>query len=153
MISSQTNPIWQIGNSAIIDFLNKANGLLSTSYPQSFMNLKMQSVKSADNEETKKKNKNVPEGIVRHQLMNLLVKVGIDKYVNNLKQFKLPIDAVKYSFETHFNVALENYEDPQEWRKSRYYKEYTDNFVQSHLPLFHAIYRTWSTKKDSARRE
>lgn len=117
------------------------------------MNLKMQSVKSSDSEETRKKNKNIPEGIVRHQLMNLLVKVAIDKYVNNLKQFKNPMDAVKFSFENHYNYSLDIYEDPQEWRKSRYYNEYTDNFVQAHLPLFFAIYKSWSTKKDSGKKE
>lgn len=152
-ISSQATPIWQIGNSAILDFLNKSNGLLSQNYPQSFMNLKLQGVKSADSEESKKKNKNVPEGIIRHQFMNLLGKVAIDKYVQKVKQFKSGLEAIKYSFDNHYNNALSLFEDPQLWRRSRYYNEKCDNFIQAHLPILFAIYKSWATKKELGKRE
>ena len=126
---------------------------MTTNYPQSFMNLKLKSVKAADNEEIKKKNKNIPEGIVRHQFLNLLVKVAIDKYVSITKQMKNQSEAVKYSFDNHYNLALVNFEDPQFWRKSRYYNEKVDNFIQAHLPLLNAIYKSWSTKKEQGKKE
>lgn len=152
-MSSAITPIWQIGTSAILDLLNKSNNLFEGNYTQNFMILKLQSVKTADNEEIKKKNKNIPEGIVRHQLMNLFVKVAIDKYCNILKQIKNPLDAVKYGFEQHFAAVLENFEKAQDWRMRRYYNEKVDNFIQAHLPLLNAIYKTWATYKKDNKRE
>lgn len=152
-LSSQVTPIWQIGNSTLLDFFNKSNLFLNQQYPQSFMILKLQGVKSQDNEEIKKKNKNIPEGIVRHQFMNLIVKVSIDKYINKTKQCKSALDAVKYSFENNFNAGLNNFDDPQIWRRSRYYNEKCDNFIQAFLPLLYAIYKSWSTKKEIGKKE
>lgn len=57
------------------------------SYSKDFLLLKVENCKMADFEEKKKKNKNVPDNIVRHQFFNFLVKVSIDKYVNNCKYY------------------------------------------------------------------
>ena len=76
--------IWQITQSAFLELMNKCNNLFD-SYSKDFMLLKVEGVKQAENEEKKKKNKNVPENIIRHQLLNILVKISIDKYVNKRK--------------------------------------------------------------------
>ncbi len=60
------------------------------------MNLKLKTVKAVDNDEIKKKN--VPEGIIRHQFMNLLVNVVFDKYISITKQLKSLLEAVRTSF-------------------------------------------------------
>lgn len=70
-----------------------------------------------------------------------------------MKTFKNPIDAVSYSFENHFNNLLKDFPDPQEWRKQRYYNEQVDNFIQAHIPLFNALYKTWATKKETGKKE
>lgn len=111
------------------------------------MLLKLQGVKSVDSEETKKKNKNVPDGVIRHQLMNFLVKISIDKYIMYLKQFKDPIEAIDYSFKNHFeNNLFKLFSNSHDWRIKRYYNEKVDNFIQAHLPLLFAFFKTYSNK-------
>ena len=58
-----------------------------------------------------------------------------------------------YAFENNFSYLLQNNDPPQEWRKTRYYNEQTDNFIQAHLPLFIGLYKTWATKKDQGKKD
>lgn len=74
--------IWQIQQSSILELMNKANNFFEN-YAKDFLLLKVETVKMADNDERKKKNKNIPDNLVRHQFLNFFVKASIDKYINN----------------------------------------------------------------------
>ena len=70
-----------------------------------------------------------------------------------MKHFKSPLDAIKFSFENHFVHIIPTVEDPQEWRKNRFYNEQCDNFIQAHFPLFKCVYQTYASKKEHGKRE
>ncbi len=63
-----------------------------------------------------------------------------------MKKFKSPIEAVKYAFDNHFQYIINEFPDSQAWRKNRYYNEHVDNFIQAHLPLFSALYKSWASR-------
>jgi len=76
--------IWQIPQSLLLDIMGKCHGIYDN-YSKDFLLLKVETCRLADNEERKKKNKNIPENLVRHQFVNFLIKLAIDKYVLNCK--------------------------------------------------------------------
>lgn len=76
--------IWQIPQSTLLELMNKATGIYDN-YSKDFLLLKVETVKMADLEEKKKKNKNVPDNLVRHSFLNFLIKLAIDKYITNCK--------------------------------------------------------------------
>ena len=59
---------------------------------------------------TKNNNKMLSDNIVRHQFMNLLVKVAKDKYVTVLGQTKNVLEATKIAFEKHWDNAIKGFE-------------------------------------------
>ena len=149
--SSRANTqLWQITLNLSTEFINNCKGLAEEDYDTNFINLKKQSALSnlIDLEEEKKGNKNLCKNLVRHQFMNFLVKVAIDKYVEKEKtrKFTEPLDAVKYAFENHYDNAIKGFEY-HSWRKDRYYNEKVDNFLKAYLPIFDAIYKSWASRK------
>lgn len=85
--------IWQICQSALIEFCNSCPDLLVKDvFDMNIVFLQETSIKGnlLDKEErTKNKNKNLPDNIVRHQFLSLLVRIAKDKYItrrkNNIK--------------------------------------------------------------------
>lgn len=102
-------------------------------------------------ERTKNKNKNVPDNLIRHQFMGLLVKVAKDKYLR-AKAVESLYEAVKISFESHFLPVINEY-DVHKWRLDRYYNEFTDNVIKAYLPILDAVYKSWTSMKEPGRRE
>lgn len=43
--------------------------------------------------------------------------------------------------------------DTHQWRISRYYNEFVDNYIKSHLPYLDALYKSWAPRKDPGKRE
>jgi hypothetical protein len=80
--------VWQINKNVMFEFASSLNGLIDESYNLNIMYLKQTEVINAliDKEErSKNKNKNVPDNIIRHQFMGMLVKVAKDKYISKSK--------------------------------------------------------------------
>jgi hypothetical protein len=102
-------------------------------------------------ERVKKKNKNVPDNLIRHQFMKILVKVADDKYIRTKTMTSLT-EAVSYTLENHFLPNMKEF-DFHTWRIDRYYNEYVDNFLKAHLPILDAVYKSWAPRKDPGRRE
>lgn len=109
-------------------------------------------------ERVKNKNKNIPDNIIRHQFLSLLVRVAKDKYVtqrnffiNLVNQFSSILEAVEYSFENHYLSEMKY--DHHLWRINRYYNENVDNFIKAHLPYLDALYKSWAPRKDPGKRE
>ncbi len=50
-------------------------------------------VKVLDRDERNKKNKNLPDNLVRHQFMNLLVKIAKDKYLIRCKFYSFILNS------------------------------------------------------------
>jgi hypothetical protein len=84
--------------------------------------------------------------------MSLLVKVSKDKYIRTLKTMNDTLEAVKYSFENHFENAIKGYSH-HKWRKERYYNEKVDNFLKAYLPLLDAVYHSWAKQKGPRKKE
>jgi hypothetical protein len=80
--------MWQITKSGLLEFVNLCPGLISEGYNFNDVILQQTSIINAliDKEErTKNKNKNLPDNIVRHQFLSLLVKMAKDKYMSRSK--------------------------------------------------------------------
>ena len=62
------------------------------------------------------------------------------------------VDAVNYSFETHYLGQMQEFLI-QSWRQERYYNEFVDNYLKAHLPFMDALYKSWAPRKDPGKRE
>ena len=140
--------IWQITQNNLAEFVNHCKGLCDKTYDINnvFLTVKNVCANSLDKEERKKGNKNLSDNIVRHQFMNLLVKVAKDKYITILKQTKDPLEATKMAFENSYDDAIKNF-NYHKWRIERYYNEQVDNFLKAFLPILDAVYLSWAKKK------
>ena len=141
--------MWQITQNNLSDFIYKCPNLCDKKYDINNIYLQQKVVVGnlLDKEEKKKKNKNLSENnIVRHQFMNLLVKTAKDKYITVLKSTKNLFEAVKISFEQHYDPVLKTFNFHQ-WRKDRYYNEKVDNFMKTFLPLLDALYLSFAKQK------
>lgn len=104
--------IWQIQQSTLLDLMNRCNNFFDN-YSKDFLLLKVETVKMSDYEEKRKKNKNVPDNIVRHQLLNFFVKIAIDKYCINCKS-KMTFIYIYIIISLHLTFFLIYSEDFQE---------------------------------------
>ena len=82
--------IRQISPSVLIEFIYTCDDLVDEEYNVNGVLLQERVVKVLDKEERNKtKNKNLPDNIIRHQFLNLLVKIAHDKYITRCKFFNL----------------------------------------------------------------
>ncbi len=142
--------IFQIKNDLLTEFINNCNNFIDDSYNIENMFSIKNSIISNEidlEERDNKQNKNLCYNLVRHQFLLFLVQISKDKYMNKLQKFKNIIDAVKYSFENHFENSIKGF-DNNIWRKERYYNEKIDNFLLAYLPLLDGIYKTFIKQKD-----
>ena len=147
--------VWQITQNSLSEFIYKCPGLCDKSYDINnvYLQQKVAVGNLLDKEDKKKKNKNLSENnLVRHQFMNLLVKTAKDKYVTVLKQTSNLFEAVKKSFELHYDPVIKGFEYHQ-WRKERYYNEQVDNFLKTFLPLLDALYLSWAKQKGPTKKD
>ena len=138
--------IWQIGQNQITEFASSCPGLLDSKYLINDVLVKVTEVKSniVDKEE-RKKNQNIPDNIIRHQWMMLLVKIAKDKYFRTKQIASIP-ESVKVSFDTHYNSYINQFNN-HKWRIDRYYNEYVDNVIKAYIPIFDAVFRSWAPQK------
>ena len=146
--------VWQITQNNLSEFINHCNGFCDKNYDINNVFLTQKTVcgNLIDKEERKKKNKNLSDNIVRHQFLNLLVKVSKDKYITILKKYTDPLEAVKTAFENHFDEAIKGF-DYHKWRQERYYNEKVDNFLKTYLPILDALYLSWAKQKGPTKKE
>jgi len=131
--------IWQVGQNQITDFATRCPDLLDNKYLINDVLVKVTEVKSnmLDKEERKKTN-NIPDNIIRHQFMMLLVRIAKDKYYRT-KTFDSILESVQYAFEKHYDPFF-NKIDNHLWRIERYYNENVDNLLKAFIPLFYALF-------------
>ena len=83
--------IWQISENILKDFCDNCNGLIDIKqYNINGILLQARAVKANPidmTERVKNKNKNIPDNIIRHQFLSLLVRIAKDKYVTQCKLF------------------------------------------------------------------
>ena len=138
--------VFQIGQNQLTEFANTCPGLLDSKYLINDVLVKVTEVKSnfLDKEE-KKRNNNIPDNIIRHQWMMLLVKVAKDKYFRTKQISSFP-ESVRHSFEKHFDSFINQF-DNHKWRKQRYYNELVDNVLKAYAPIFDAVFKSWAPQK------
>ena len=146
--------VWQITQNNLTEFINHCNNFCDKSYDINNVFLTQKTVcgNLIDKEDRKKKNKNLSDNLVRHQFLNLLVKVSKDKYITVLKTLTDPLEAVETAFDNHFDEALKGFEY-HKWRKERYYNEKTDNFIRAYLPILDALYLSWAKQKGPTKKD
>ena len=153
--SSMSNfSVWQITQNNLTEFINHCNNFCDKTYDINNVYLTQKTVcgNLIDKEDRKKKNKNLSDNLVRHQFMNLLVKVSKDKYITVLKTLTDPLEAVQTAFENHFDYAIQGFEY-HKWRQERYYNEKVDNFLRAYLPVFDALYLSWAKQKGPTKKD
>ncbi len=138
--------VWQIGQNQISEWASNCPNLLDSKYLINDVLVKVTEVKSnmLDKEE-RKKNPNVPDNIIRHQFMLLLVKIAKDKYFRT-KQLPTIFESVKFSFEKHFDAYFNQF-DNHKWRIERYYNEEVDNIIKAFIPLLDAVFYSNAPQK------
>ena len=146
--------VWQITQNNLTEFINHCNDFCNKQYDINNVYLTQKIVCGSliDKEDRKKKNKNLSDNIVRHQFMNLLVKVSKDKYITILKMISDPFEAVQTAFENHFDDAIKGF-NYHKWRQERYYNEKVDNFLKTYLPIFDALYLSWAKQKGPTKKD
>ena len=145
---------WQITQNNLIEFINKCDNLCDKSYNIDNIFIIKENVceNILDKQEKKNGNKFLSDNLVRHQFMNLLVKIAKDKYIKILKITKDPLEAVKIAFEKNYNNAIKGF-DNHLWRKNIYYNEQIDNFLKSFLPIFDAIFKSYAKQKGQNKKD
>jgi hypothetical protein len=146
--------VWQIGQNSLLEFSNSCPGLLNSSYDFNGVVLQTKGIVGnlADKEErTKNRNKNVPENIIRHQFMALLVKIVKDKYMVRTKTYNTLMETLNISFESHYIPVL-NENNIHKWRIDKYYTEYVDNVIKAYLPILDAVFKSFG-RKEPGRKE
>ena len=146
--------VWQITQNNLTEFISHCNDFCNKQYDINNVYLTQKTVCGSliDKEDRKKKNKNLSDNIVRHQFMNLLVKVSKDKYITILKTISDPLEAVHIAFENHFDNAIKGF-NYHKWRQERYYNEKVDNFLKTYLPIFDALYLSWAKQKGPTKKD
>ena len=147
--------VWQITQNNLTEFISRCPGMCDKTYDINniYLTQKVVCGNLLDRDEKiNNKNKNLSDNIVRHQFMNLLVKAAKDKYVTSLKTTTDVLEAVKMSFETHYEPAIKGFEY-HTWRKERYYNEQVDNFLKAYLPILDALYKSWAKQKGPRKKD
>ena len=144
--------IWQIGQNQITEFAQSCTDLLDSKYLINDVLVKVTEVKSniIDKQE-RKKNANIPDNIIRHQFMMLLVRIAKDKYFRTKQINSIP-ESVKYAFEHNYNSYINQF-DNHKWRKERYYIEEVDNILKAHIPIFDALFYSYSPQQIMGRKD
>lgn len=137
--------LFQISQTGINEFASLACNLIEKTYTNNNLYIKAGESINIDKEE-RKKNKLLPDNLVRHQFMNFLVKVAKDKYYNKLQQFSTAGEAVLYAFENDYISCFET-GNTHQWRIDKYYNEYVDNVLKSHFPVFEALFMSFAIKE------
>ena len=144
--------IWQIGQNQITEFVSSCPDLLDKNYLINDVLVKVTEVKSnAIDKQDRKKNNNIPDNIIRHQFMMLLVRIAKDKYFRT-KQMPSVVDAVDYSFEHHYDFYINQF-DNHKWRKERYYNEQVDNILKAFIPIFDALFYSYAPQQIMGRKD
>ena len=144
--------IWQIGQNQITEFVSSCPDLLDKNYLINDVLVKVTEVKSnAIDKQDRKKNNNIPDNIIRHQFMMLLVRIAKDKYFRT-KQIPSIVDAVDYSFEHHYDYYINQF-DNHKWRKERYYNEQVDNILKAFIPIFDALFYSYAPQQIMGRKD
>ena len=144
--------IWQIGQNQITEFAQSCTDLIDSKYLINDVLVKVTEVKSnfVDKQE-RKKNINIPDNIIRHQFMMLLVKIAKDKYFRTKQIGSIP-ESVQYAFDHNYNSYINQF-DNHKWRKERYYNEEVDNILKAHIPIFDALFYSYSPQQIMGRKD
>ena len=144
--------IWQIGQNQITEFAQNCPDLLDSKYLINDVLVKVTEVKSnATDKQEKKQNKNIPDNIVRHQFLMLLVKIAKDKYYRT-KQLPTVSESVEYAFENNYKSYINSF-DNHKWRIERYYNEEVDNILKAYIPVFNALFYKYAPQQIMSRKD
>ena len=144
--------IWQIGQNQITQFAQTCKDLIDNKYLINDFLVKVTEVKYNYIDKLERKNNpNIPENIIRHQFMLLMVKIAKDKYFKT-KQIEKLSDAVEYAFTNNYDSYLNNF-DINKWRVERYYLEEIDNFIKAHMPIFNALFYSYAPQQIIGRKD
>lgn len=148
--AKEGSAIFQIGQMGMNEFASISIGLIDKNYLNEFMYIKAGETANIDKEE-RKKNKLLPENLVRHQFMNFLVKVAKDKYFIKTNTYPTAFEAINYTFDTHY-INSWNIGENHKWRIERYYNEYCDNVIKAFYPILDAVFKSFG-RRDVGKRE
>ena len=144
--------VWQIGQNQITEFVSNCPDLLDKNYLINDVLVKVTEVKSNSiDKQERKTNQNIPDNLIRHQFMMLLVKIAKDKYFRT-KQIPSIVDAVDYSFEHHYDFILNQFNN-HTWRQERYYNEKVDNILKAFIPIFDALFYSYAPQQIMGRKD
>ncbi|CAD8148196.1 unnamed protein product [Paramecium pentaurelia] len=95
--------------------------------------------------ETQKKYRNPKIALCRYQFMEFLVRVSIDKYLEQ-KQTNNIVESVQMLLDQCLPIMQKF--NTQEWREMRYFNEYCDDCLKYYKPLLNNLYNKYCIKSE-----
>ncbi len=131
----------QITQSVLLEFAISCPGLIEKGFENNDVIIQHKAVKiNAKLDDKLKNSKNVPDNVIRHEFMGVLVKIANNKYLIRNKLLNTLMEAVTTSFEKHFLPSMNKYLNIHNFRITRYYNEAVDNTIKAYLPIFDGVY-------------
>ena len=96
--------------------------------------------KATNYTEVRSNPRNPTNALIRHQFMEIFVRLAVDKYVKTGLE-KRPSVAVERLINEHLEGLFERF-DANRWRWSRYLTEDCDKVFKAHLPILQLIFQT-----------
>ena len=94
--------------------------------------------KATNYTEVRNNPRNPPNALVRHQIMEIFVRLAIDKYIKTGLEKRLSA-ALERLIAEHLTSVFDRF-DSNRWRWSRYLTEDTDRVLKANLPMLQSIY-------------
>ncbi|CAD8201706.1 unnamed protein product [Paramecium pentaurelia] len=138
---SPSGDVWSIPNNVIADFVFETE-LIDKTFKLSDLDIKF-IVTCATSFENKRNYKKPKRALFRYQFMELLVRISIDKYLEQKLANNIAESVIMLLDQCR--PIMQKY-DVQNWRDERYFNQQCDKCLNYYKPLLQNIYNKYSIK-------
>ena len=135
--------IWAISQNPFTDFINTCAMIDGKLLKLSDVDIKF--IATLSSTDFKGNSRNPERGLIRYQLMEVLVRIAEEKYIKNNVEDNYT-GAVKALINDHCLPYFKQF-DAQKWRDDRYWNEECDDVLKYYRPVLENIYTQYSKKK------
>ena len=133
--------VWSIGQNAFSDLCTQCNLVDGVTLKLSDLDFQF---KVTNYSEVKNHPRNPANALIRFQIMEIFVRIAIDKFIKT-EICETHVEAVEKMLNEHLLPVFANY-DTNKWRWSRYLNEECDNVFKAYFPIVQAVYKANSKK-------
>lgn len=134
--------IWCIGVNTYTEIISNCNGFIDgKTFKMSDLDLEFVATNAG---QAKANPRNPERQLIRYQLMEVLVRLSIDKFIKS-GQTKSYLEALKLAFDNHFLPFFKQF-DSHHFRRERLWNEECDNTLKRFTKVLTALYTKYSGK-------